>query len=1634
VPAWARERRIHFFTDAQAPPSAGPAPAGSPLGEASGGAAAAPAQASANATAARLHGAPLRSVGRNGGPPAGHGVGAATLGRRCQPGYCPGVPLRYYEGKVQTEPSVHVVFWGSNWNGTAAKELREQYLLKLYSGLANSAYQGILTQYFQPNGSALQYITQHVSVESFIDERETAPGGTTSTEVNDERIQAEAHYAVEHQHWARGLNSQFVVVPAPGSKYESKFLGGFCAYHGDVSESGTTSTYTFVPDAVEEPFRANCIGYDENANGNRVTSMLASHEYSETVTDPLLNAWRDTEGFEIGDICSHVPGTNELPDGAWVQGEWANDQNACSLADEHPLHLLAVTDTPSEVSAHEATLRGEINPQGAEATYHFEYGPTTSYGTSVPSGGASAGSGIANKSVSAKISGLSLETTYHYRVVATSVNGTAFGEDQTFVPSQWSIANLNQPPEVSGNVELTGVSCVSSQWCMAAGWHGSPHGQSPYSQLFTGKTWSVRNLPVPGEANQTSSPTDVAVDSHGNIWVTDRGHNRVDEFAANNGELIRTVGSEGTGNGQFKGPWGIAFAPNGNVWVTDSENNRVEEFTPTGGYVRQMGSAGSGEGQFSGPLGVAVDSGEHVWVTDSANNRVEEFSSTGSFIKQVGSYGTGNGQFHVPTGIAVASSGKIWVSDSGNSRVEQLSSSGEYLSQFATTAPEPEGIGVDSQEHLWVVDGQNVGRVQEFSSTGTFVTSYGAGGGCNGGEFYYPWGIALSGNTQYVADWPCNEVEAWVSSGETTPKFSTTYGVPSPETAMSSVSCTTTTSCTAVGFTVPMHAAAPVPLAERWNGTGWTLQSVPAPSGAKSTVLSGVSCTSASECIAVGASENASGVTVPYAARWSGGTWSEQSMPTVSEGGTITALLAVSCTEAAFCMAVGRTKGETGVVASGREFAERWNGSAWAITPVTSLSGTDKAELTGVSCTSSTMCIADGPSLAPHPNHGEVYWGAVLQKWNGSEWSGESAQATPSQFQGGPSSISCVSAESCVAAGGYEITQGHWVSLIEQWNGKAWVSQRNGAEGLPMNNGFDAVSCVGESICAAVGNSAEFYASQLAAIRQTAPFTYNSSIGSEGTGNGQLREPGGVALDAHNNIWVADNGNNRIQEFNATGGYVRQFGSEGTGNGQFKHPGDVAVAPNGNLWVADAGNCRVQEFTSEGAYIRQFGTCGTGEGQFVEPGRLAVAANGNVWVTDPRYYRVEEFSSEGAFIKQVSPPTGTYPNPGGIAIAPNGKIWITDIRNAEVAELSSSGEFITKFGSEGNGNGQFYQPVAISVDANGNLWVDDYSGFGRVQEFTPAGEFMGHFSAPGFYYPDGIAAVGGWVYLANRGSGAAIQKWRVGAPSFSSAFGAAGSGNGQLSGALGDAVDANGNVWVADSANNRVQEFSSNGEFLSKFGTEGTGNGQFKHPGGVALTTGGNLWVTDAENSRVEEFTASGAYLAKFTSQGGQPGAIAIAPNGDIWVGVWGYNRIDEYSASGEHLRQINTRVGPSGLAVDANGNVWVTAIDSDVVQEFSESGTELRKIGKEGGGSGNGEFVWPTGIAVDAAGNVWVGDGLNARVQEFNSNGEYLAQFGTYGGGAGQLNYPQGVAVAGGWVYVVDGGNNRMQKWAVVE
>ena len=162
----------------------------------------------------------------------------------------------------------------------------------------------------------------------------------------------------------------------------------------------------------------------------------------------------------------------------------------------------------------------------------------------------------------------------------------------------------------------------------------------------------------------------LAVDSSGNVWVADYGNNRVQEFSEK-GAFIRTFGSVGSGNGQFKGPLNLAFS-GGHVYVTDYGNNRVQEFSTLGAYLAQFGSSGSGNGQFSDPYGITTEpKSSNLYVTDAGNNRVQEFTTSGTYVTKFGATGAGKGQFNAPTGVAASVAGGIYVVDDNNSRVQE---------------------------------------------------------------------------------------------------------------------------------------------------------------------------------------------------------------------------------------------------------------------------------------------------------------------------------------------------------------------------------------------------------------------------------------------------------------------------------------------------------------------------------------------------------------------------------------------------------------------------------------------------------------------------------------------------------------------------------------------------------------------------------------------------------------------------------------------------------------------------------------------------------------------------------------------------------------------------------------------------
>lgn len=283
-------------------------------------------------------------------------------------------------------------------------------------------------------------------------------------------------------------------------------------------------------------------------------------------------------------------------------------------------------------------------------------------------------------------------------------------------------------------------------------------------------------------------------------------------------------------------------------------------------------------------------------------------------------------------------------------------------------------------------------------------------------------------------------------------------------------------------------------------------------------------------------------------------------------------------------------------------------------------------------------------------------------------------------------------------------------------------------------------------------------------------------------------------------------------------------------------------------------------------------------------------------------------------------------------------------------------------------------------------------------------------------------------------------------PTFVSAFGSYGAGNGQFNHPAGIAVDAKGNLWVIDENNRRVEKFNEAGEFQSAFGSYGTANGQFARPTDVATDAKGNLWVTDAGNSRIQQFNEKGEFVKAVGSYGtgnaqfNGPESIAIDAKGNIWVGDTYNARLQEFNEAGEFIRAVGSRgsgpgqmIEPTGIDIGPGGNVWIADWGNNRVSVFSETGAFVRQFGSSG--TGNGQFARPDVIDVDTQGNVWVGDQNNGRVQRFDQNGEYVAQFGAKGTGQGQFSFgwPMGIATdAKGNIWVADTGNHRVQRWQI--
>lgn len=500
--------------------------------------------------------------------------------------------------------------------------------------------------------------------------------------------------------------------------------------------------------------------------------------------------------------------------------------------------------------------------------------------------------------------------------------------------------------------------------------------------------------------------------------------------------------------------------------------------------------------------------------------------------------------------------------------------------------------------------------------------------------------------------------------------------------------------------------------------------------------------------------------------------------------------------------------------------------------------------------------------------------------------------------------------------------------------------------------------------------------------------------------------------------------------------YERMFGETRvpylTDADHLHHPYGVTIAGD-RLWIAESEGLRALQFTTAGAFVSQIGRAGIHD----------------VW-------------EYGASIDY----------PSDVAVAPDGHIWLVNKWANTLLEFDSAGNYLQEVGVRWNcvaDNTGFCSPTSIAFDAYGNRFVSDSDNH-RIQVYSPGGIYQTTLGVSGvagsdrehLNNPEHIAIYDGLLYVADA-QNHRVQIFNIAIPGMYTWAGTigfrpeGGSGPGELMWPAGVAVNAH-YIFVADSDNHRVSVYHRESQaYAVTVGTGwGTGPTEFKNPRDVALDAAGNLYVADWNNCRVQQFEGSElTYVRTFGTTGApyvtdgnhyyHPFGVAVGPDGSLHIleersghrlvkldaaGVFQWS-VGEPGIAGGWDAGDNTHLNwPGDVAVDGAGRVYVADSGNDRVQIYDAGGSYLGTLGAWG--AGNTQFKAPAGLFAAADGSLYVADRDNQRVQIFNSARQYVATLGVIGQtGAdnAHFNRPSDVAVdSRGWIYVSDAGNQRVQ------
>lgn len=274
---------------------------------------------------------------------------------------------------------------------------------------------------------------------------------------------------------------------------------------------------------------------------------------------------------------------------------------------------------------------------------------------------------------------------------------------------------------------------------------------------------------------------------------------------------------------------------------------------------------------------------------------------------------------------------------------------------------------------------------------------------------------------------------------------------------LSGVACASVYQCVAVGY----HSVAPgytETLAETFNGKAWAVASMPVPQGADYSYLNAVACTKAFQCMAVGYASTPKGYNFAITERWDGTMWALLSTP-VPTGARASSFGGVSCVSATVCVAAGQARRS-----STSTLIERWNGSSWAMVASPNVPGATDSLLRDVACTGSTACEAVGNSVSATGSS------TLAERWNGGAWRILSSPDPASEENSFLESVSCTSPASCIAVGDANDGGTTGAPLVEVLAGARWTIEATPTPPGATYTDLRWVVCSVATSCEAVGS------------------------------------------------------------------------------------------------------------------------------------------------------------------------------------------------------------------------------------------------------------------------------------------------------------------------------------------------------------------------------------------------------------------------------------------------------------------------------------------------------------------------------------------------------------------------------------